>query len=55
MTVVAAGTEKDKGGAEVVKNLLNLGIEISLMAKAAGITEEEVKRLNDERNEKSQG
>lgn len=36
-----------EGKAEVAKNLLNLGMEISLVAKATGMTEEEVKELSD--------
>ena len=33
--------------AEVAKNLLDLGIEISKVAKATGMTEDEVKLLKD--------
>ncbi|MHB8127337.1 MAG: Rpn family recombination-promoting nuclease/putative transposase, partial [Desulfitobacteriaceae bacterium] len=36
-----------KGKAEVAKNLLNMGVEISKVAQATGLSEEEVKRLND--------
>ena len=36
-----------EGKAEVAKNLLNMGMEISLVAKATGMTEEEVKGLSN--------
>ena len=36
---------KAEGKAEVAKNLIDLGMEISKVAKATGMTEEEVKRL----------
>ncbi|MCO1600963.1 hypothetical protein M8E35_06265 [Desulfosporosinus nitroreducens] len=38
-------TAENKGRAEVAKNLLDLGMEISTVVKATGMTEEEVKRL----------
>jgi predicted transposase/invertase (TIGR01784 family) len=38
---------KAEGKAEVAKNLLDLGIEISTVANATGMTEEEVKLLKD--------
>ena len=36
-----------EGKAEVAKNLLDLGMEISKVAKATGMTEDEVKVLKD--------
>ncbi|MCO1602822.1 hypothetical protein M8E35_15965 [Desulfosporosinus nitroreducens] len=36
-----------KGKVEVAKNLLDLGMEISKIAKATGMTENEVKVLKD--------
>ncbi|KJR46310.1 Signal transduction histidine kinase [Desulfosporosinus sp. I2] len=36
-----------EGRVEVAKNLLDLGMEISKIAKATGMTEEEVKELKD--------
>jgi len=45
-------SEKDKGRAEgraeVAKNLLELGMEIAMVAKATGMTEEEIKKLGDQ-------
>lgn len=38
---------KAKGKAEVAKNLLEMGVEISKVAKATDLSEEEVKRLMD--------
>lgn len=38
---------KAEGKAEVAKNLLDLGMEISKVAKATGMTEEEIKMLID--------
>jgi len=38
---------KAEGRAEVAKNLLDLGMEISKVAKATGMTEDEVKVLKD--------
>lgn len=44
-------SEKVKGRAEgrmeVAKNLLEMGMEISMVAKATGMTEEEIKELGD--------
>ena len=38
---------KAEGKAEVAKNLLAMGMEISKVAKATGMTEDEVKVLNE--------
>ena len=36
-----------EGKAEVAKNLLDIGFEISKVAQATGLSEEEVKRIRD--------
>ncbi|ODA40465.1 Rpn family recombination-promoting nuclease/putative transposase [Desulfosporosinus sp. BG] len=49
LTRIEAAENKGKaeGKAEVAKNLLDLGMEVSTVAKVAGMTEEEVKLLKD--------